>query len=285
MMKPPTNVYRLAVVCLYLCLISCSAETAHSPDGYNFDTPVKLPVKQALSEISGICFPSGNSNFLYAIEDERGKIYTVDLISGAATDYPFGKKDDYEDLASYQQKLYVLNSRGTINSLTIPTGEAPAFTVLTTFEGIVPAAEYEGMCVANDSLYVLCKESSSVDAKHNLALYPFKIDEAGDLIPGTIIQPVTENIKGGKNNRKQKILPSAIAKNPVTGQWYILSGVNKMLLVYNEQFEFVNNYQLDAGMFGQPEGITFNNKGDLYISNEANGSDANILSFTYQPGK
>ena len=279
------NVCRLCVVCLIAGFYSCSPVNVESPDGYHLETPVKLPLEQALSEISGICFPGGNSGFLYAIEDERGKIYTVDVTSGEAKTYPFGKKDDYEDLACYKQMLYVLNSKGTIHLLAIPAGDNPAFTITKTFSEIVPAAEYEGMCVANDSLYVLCKESSSVAAKQNLAIYPFKITETGDLIPGTTIQPGIENIKQdkGKGKKKNRILPSAIAKNPVNKQWYIISGVNKLLMVFNEQFVLINSYPLASGMFGQPEGLAFNDRGDMFISNEANGSQANILSFVFQP--
>ena len=282
MISLTTNVYRLAVACLACSLSGCSNGPVESPDGYSLEAPVKLPLKEALSEISGICFPGTNTNFMYAIEDERGKIYTVDIKTGKSTAHPFGKKDDYEDLACYQQYLYVMNSKGTIHLLSMPSGDTSEFVIKKSFEKVVPPAEYEGMCVANDSLYVLCKEGSLVDARQNLGIYTFKISETGDLIPGTIIQPAIDITKAENEKKKQKVLPSAIAKNPVNKQWYILSGVNKLLMVFNEQFVLVNSYRLAANMFGQPEGLAFNEQGDMFISNEENTSQANILLFKYQ---
>ena len=40
-------------------------------------------------------------------------------------------------------------------------------------------------------------------------------------------------------------------------------------------------YDLNYSHFQQPEGISFDINGDLYISNEAKGGKANILKFNY----
>ena len=40
-------------------------------------------------------------------------------------------------------------------------------------------------------------------------------------------------------------------------------------------------YSLNYSHFQQPEGISFDINGDLYISNEAKGGKANILNFNY----
>ena len=81
---------------------------------------------------------------------------------------------------------------------------------------------------------------------------------------------------------KIKFHPSALAKNPLTKDWYIVSSVNKLLLVLDEKWNVKEVFPIDPALFKQPEGIAFNNQGDLYISNEGGEGVANVLLFRYQ---
>jgi uncharacterized protein YjiK len=89
-------------------------------------------------------------------------------------------------------------------------------------------------------------------------------------------------IQSGAENGKIKFHPSALGKNPVTHEWFILSSVNKMLLVLDKQWKLTNFVRLNPSLFKQPEGLAFNSKGDLYISNEGGAEAPNILMFRYQ---
>ncbi len=62
--------------------------------------------------------------------------------------------------------------------------------------------------------------------------------------------------------------PSALAQNPLTREWFVLSSVNKLLVITDENWKVKSVYPLDPSVFNQPEGIAFDQQQNLYISNE-----------------
>jgi hypothetical protein len=65
--------------------------------------------------------------------------------------------------------------------------------------------------------------------KGKLIIYRINIS-GSQLTPG---EPILLPISDGKSgDEKIKLEPSALARNPVNGSWYILSSVNKMLIVF-----------------------------------------------------
>ena len=82
-------------------------------------------------------------------------------------------------------------------------------------------------------------------------------------------------LKGG-------IGPSGIAIHPISGKTYLLAHVGKALIVFDENGEIEEYMPLNPSLFPQPEGICFNQQGDLFISNEASFSRPSILKFSYR---
>ena len=92
-----------------------------------------------------------------------------------------------------------------------------------------------------------------------------------------------ENIAEDLGAGKMKFKPSGIAIHPITKELYIISSVNKALVVAGQDGKIKDAYQLDPAVFKQPEGITFTPWGDLLISNEAaEVGSPNILIFKYK---
>jgi hypothetical protein len=58
---------------------------------------------------------------------------------------------------------------------------------------------------------------------------------------------------------------------------YITDGRNSKLLITDAAGMIKELYQLNTSEFAQPEGITFNAAGDLFISNEGTKQPGNIL--------
>ncbi|MBK9735062.1 MAG: SdiA-regulated domain-containing protein [Saprospiraceae bacterium] len=74
--------------------------------------------------------------------------------------------------------------------------------------------------------------------------------------------------------------PSALAKNPITGTWFILSGSDNLLVITDTNWKVKDVYQLNGNTFNQAEGITFDKEGNLYISNEGDEiTNGNVLKF------
>src|SRR5690606_40736501 len=61
------------------------------------------------------------------------------------------------------------------------------------------------------------------------------------------------------------------------------SDLEKLLLVLSPDGAIQSAHPLDKNRFPQPEGITFDEKGNMYISNEAADTDrATVVTFAYQ---
>ena len=69
-----------------------------------------------------------------------------------------------------------------------------------------------------------------------------------------------------------KLRLSSVAVHPATGHYYLLSAVDRLLLVVDRSARLVALEQLDAGLLPKPEGITFLPNGDLVLSSEGKGS-------------
>jgi len=76
---------------------------------------------------------------------------------------------------------------------------------------------------------------------------------------------VADQISPGSTRFK----PSGASVNPATGELYIISSINKLLVIADRNGTPKEIYQLDPAIFIHPEGIAFTPMGSLFISNEA----------------
>ncbi len=282
--------YKSCLPCLFvffIILFSCQNNTAQykSPAGYNINTPEKFVLTSSLHEISGITFIDGKKDTIFAIEDETGKLFSVVLGGKKPTHSRFAKKGDFEDVAVLNKNIVaVLKSNGSL--YLFPVAEIGKDTIdsVQQFDDLLPKGEYEGLGGADDKLFVLCKNCVDDKAKKEVSVYVLQQNDSGVLVVAGSLKidlsqiPPDEKIGNGKG----KFHPSGIAKNPLTREWYIISSVNKLLLVLDDAWKIKNAFPLNPSVFKQPEGITFNERGDLYISNEGGDDVANILLFRYQ---
>jgi len=71
-----------------------------------------------------------------------------------------------------------------------------------------------------------------------------------------------------KNNPEFSLGPSGIAVDPINNDIYVISSVGKVMLVFDHTAKLKDIIKLQKSIFVQPEGISFDSKGNLYISNE-----------------
>ena len=259
------------------------SEPYKSPKGYDINTPVKFVMKEALREISGITFLNGNYETMYAVEDEAGKLYSFTLGSQKLSYSNFHERDDFEDVTVLNNNTFaILKSNGSI--LLIPATEIGKKNIdsLQEYKKVLPEGEYEGLFAAGDKLFALCKNCPGDKGTKEVSVFTMEQVNGASL---SVIKTFKVDISmvetdGGKG--KAEFHPSCLSKNPVTKEWFIISAVNKVMVILDEQWKVKAFYPLNPSIFKQPEGLTFNSKGDMYISNEGGKGSANILMFRYR---
>ena len=258
-------------------------------DGYDLTKPVVMKMPAGLNEISGITFNKGNPDTLYAEQDEEGSLFYFATNNTNNIDLhhtKFGKKGDYEDLAICNGSVIMLRSDGTLFTFPLSQVDADEIDNVHEIKDLLPKAEYEGMYADDQTneLFVLCK-TCSVDNAKQVTGYLLQLNDSGGVSLKNNFVVDTRQIATQLNEKKIVFRPSALAKNTLTGEWFVLSSVNELLVVMDAQWVVKKVFPLKPTLFPQPEGIAFDKDNNLYISNERGTVDAaTVLKFLYKKG-
>lgn len=233
-----------------------------------------------LNEISGMTFLSNSDDITYVIQDEDGIVFTYDLKNGVIkSQFEFGPDADYEEITTDGEYFYVLQSNGTIFSfpvtMDIDQGK------VSVFKGLLDKGEYESMSydTKTKSLVVICKTCKLDKGEPKLTGYVLGIAEMGEI---SLKNPFSIDLSGiaQKDSKNiESLKPSAISKRNSDNQWYLLSSIDNLLLILDENFVPKEVHRFKKKQFEQPEGISFNNQDKLFISSEK-GKSRN--AFIYQ---
>jgi len=284
---------------VYLINIKSTVKKFSGYQNENFDLPYDVSnpdtvylMPYELKEVSGLSFK--DTNRVFAINDEKGFLYTYNFAEGKVeAKIDFGKRGDYEAVTIIDSTVYIGESNGNIHVVDLQQGKKTD--EFKTF--LSKRNDTEGLCYdsINNQLLVACKGETeeksnnrqtkgiySFDLQSNtLSKTPFKkiqlIEEHLTLKPLNLTDHFVSNLN--INSRIKAFAPSAIAINPISSNIYILSSRGKILIVLDPNKALIGVYFLSKHLYGQPEGITFNKQGDMYVSNEAKSSHANILKF------
>jgi hypothetical protein len=269
----------LFIISIFGCKSSAKEEKTIS--SYNLEKPDKFFMPESLLEISGITFYKGKSDTVYAIQDEQGRLFRLPWGVKKQYNAKFGKQSDYEDVTIVNNQVLVLKSNGSLFSFPFADAVYSEIDSVKEWKQALPEGEYEGMYgdETTGKVYIICKNCPEDNSKNLVSGY---ILQSGDSVhqAGTFQVDVNQ-IKSFTGKVKRGFRPSALAKNPVTSEWFILSAVNKLLVVTDSNWKIKETCFLNGNTFNQPEGIAFDTEGNLYISNEGDDlSQGNILRFT-----
>lgn len=281
----------IAVLSLFISFLTVSCigkkeKALIGPSGYDLTKPHKYSMPDVLQEISGIAFNKGDNRIVYAQQDEDGKLFKLSLGTKGNTKTKFAEKGDYEDVAIINNWAILLKSNGDLYSFPLSETKNEETTNVKESIGLLPKGEYEGMFAdeASAQVYILCK-SCKQDKDHKLTSgYILTFQNNGSLKPTGTFKVDANSIDKLTGKRKGTFHPSALAMHPITKDWYIVSSVNKVLVLLDAKWQVKGAYHLSANTFNQPEGIAFDKAGNLYISNEGSETQVgNILKFDYNP--
>ncbi len=255
------------------------------PPGYDLSKPVKYSMPDILQEISGIAFNKGDTTFIYAQQDEDGKLFKLPIGTKDETVTKFAEKGDYEDVSIINNWVILLKSNGDLFSFPLSETKNTETTAVKENTGLVPKGEYEGMFAdeATGNVYLLCKSCKSDKGSKSTSGYILTFNNDGTLKPNGSFKVDASKIDNLSGKKKGTFHPSALAIHPITKEWYIVSSVNKALVVLDSKWAVKGAYHLSSNSFNQPEGIAFDKHGNLYISNEGSETQVgNILRFDYK---
>ena len=248
------------------CLLVLRASGCTKKSAYNLRQPDAVYVlPKSLNEISGLSYIK--NDLLLCIQDEKGSLYVYDLKNEKIVDkIKFGKSGDYEGVEVVGNTAYVIRSDGKLYIIA-NIWEAEKRTISDKKLNTLKGCDVEGLGwdAASGRLMIACKELKNTE-NHNLYAWSSKTQTLEDYDFAI---------------KDADLKPSGIAMHPQTGNIYLLSSASNRLLVLSPKGKEIMRYQLSNRIFRQAEGITFSPQGDLYISNEAKGKEANILRLIY----
>lgn len=279
--------YYQILIILLLLTDQCGSTSSEKiirpfPEGYHLENFQKIILQDDMEEVSGLEWVGENE--LWAIEDESSILYNLDPETGKILKKKkFAKNKDIEDLLAVDKVAWVLQSNGTLYEVTSPLSKNSKAT-----EHHFPVKkkrDIEALVASKTEpyLYIICKACKWDVGPEQASIFRFDLTtKSYDSIPFAAlkredIQPLLQT----KRTEPLKIQPSAAALHPIENLIYILSSSGKWLCITDTDFTPKKVYRLDPRLFKQPEGITFDQEGNMYISNEAQDGNANILKFPY----
>lgn len=238
----------------------------------------------ALEEVSGITYLTAFPHTIFAVQDEEGILFTFDLNKREViSQFKFADRGDYEGLASDGTYFFVLKSNGDIYSFPIGTTDKSAVKQHT---ALLPNGEYESMAYDPQAkrLHVLCKSCKDDKKTKATTGYILNLSSDGALsVENTFVIRIDE-IRQLDKTMGKSFKASAMAKHPVKDEWYIISSVDRSLIVTNDDFIVQRVIRFERDTFEQPEGLTFDEQLNLYISSEAgNKAEAKIYRIKPKP--
>mgnify|MGYP000513028449 CR=1 FL=1 len=252
------------------------------PAGYSYERMEKVKLSMRMEEVSGLEWVGENE--LWAIEDESSSIFKLDIESGKVTkDSKFAKNKDIEDLMVIDGVAWVLESNGKLYEVKNPFEENQE-----TEDYSFPIKEkrdFESLFYDpnENDIWILCKDCSWDEGPKKTSAIPFSLDrkEFQTNRSKELKRKQLRALPSGDEEKKYQMKPSAAAKHPFRDEIYVVSSAGHWLLIMDLDWNLKDVYHLDKDLFKQPEGITFDPKGNLYFSNEARGGTPNLLIFDF----
>ena len=244
----------------------------YSKSGYNLTQPDKsYDMPEILVEISGIAVL--NETEIFCIQDEAGIVFRYNLHEEELVKmYRFTDVGDFEDITIQDDKVNILRSDGTVFSIDYDNYSGKSESRILPLN----CMNIEGLFYhkTNNKYLIACKDQL-INQESSLR-HIFSLDKSNLSQPEiefTIdLNEINTVFKKNYSGITAKIItlnPSSISVHPITGDIYVLSASNRLLAVYGNN-QLKNVYPLAEELFYKPEGISFGNNGDMFISTEGN---------------
>jgi uncharacterized protein YjiK len=265
---------------------------------YQLDSPIRmLSLPEQLKEVSAISFI--DETRLAMIQDEEGIIFLCSRIDGHLIDkISFAGNGDYEGLVILDNEAWVLRSDGDLYHVSDVYGASPYAKKIETFLKSKDDTEGLSYDAFGHQLLIGLKEPPKLDGKrqlHKRAVFsyelqsnfmsatPFLLLDMNEIMHVYDKQMYADRKSKFDAGRKSDFQPSDLAIHPITGHIYHIAARGQLLVVSDRSGQIYYVRELPKAIFRQPEGITFDTRGTMFISNEGVSSNGTLLEFRFQP--
>lgn len=265
--------------------VSEVVETQIRKEEFNYDLsePSRtLHLPYELVEVSGLEY---HQDRLLAINDEKGRIYSIDTASGKVIEVEsFWDAGDYEGIAVKDNTPIIINSAGNIYVVKDETREyKTSFSEENDLEGVTfdPKTNSLLLVTKRKGLHTEQNGVYRYDMSHQKLIE----DELFEINRKALWEEVKEHYDSYSKSKKKQIKkrirdfsPSGIALDR-KGRYFIISARGSTLAVFNSDGTLDDIHLLNEEILPQPEGITFDANQNLYISTEGKSLLAKIAIY------
>jgi len=265
---------------------------------YYLDQPVRsFALPAILREASAVSHVDGRR--VAMVQDEKGIVFFYSLAEGRlGSEIHFAGNGDYEGLVVLETEAWVLRSDGTLFRIGTLTAADPVPAVFDTF--LQSEDDTEGLAydTAGNQLLIGLKEPPRLAGrrqKDKRAVFAFPLDGRSMsaapflLLDMQDLKRVYANQLPGAGSaafdprQVEDFMPADLAIHPVTGHIYHIAASGQLLVVSDRQglIHFVR--ELPEQDFRQPEGISFDRRGNMFIVSEGGAGSATLSEFQYEP--
>lgn len=261
-----------------------------------YDRAMALPAE--LNEISGLVFDT-TGHAIYTVNDEMGTIHKLTMGDSIQAQMHFGNDGDYEGIELVNGHFYVLESDGDLYQIPAAGfGSGNDSVGYRKFESIWDKMDAEGLCYlpSRNLLLIAVKDFKGEDGQKRILgfdlqtetflespVFLISVEEIAHVLFNTPFEKFSLKVNRTLATEKPNdfFKPSGIAVHPFRDEIYVINGTNNLMAIFDLDMHLLSVHPLALPEFRQPEGITFDSRGTMYISNEARGRTANILQFNY----
>lgn len=265
---------------------------------YDLEQPFrKLALPGILQEVSAVSYI--DSNRVGMVQDEQGTIFFCSIMDGhIVSKISFASSGDFEGLVIFDDQAWVLRSDGDLYQVSGLSQTQPAIRKVETF--LKHKDDTEGLAydVSGRQLLIGLKEPPNLGGERRTdkrVVFAYQLDR--DLMSRSpfllldmaeLKRVYSSQVSGNKPrlfdaNRKTDFQPSDLAIHPITGHIYHIAAKGQLLVVSDRSGLIYFVRELPKDIFGQPEGISFDPRGNMLIVSEGAGSNGTLLEFQYQP--
>jgi uncharacterized protein YjiK len=266
-------------------IIASEVESPNFP--YDLNNPnAAFDLDISLREISGLT-TSPKADNLAAVQDEKGQLFYINKKTGKVTpSVIFAEDGDFEGLEFVGDTLWVVKSKGRLFklwNLDKTPYDMASFKIESLKKANIEGLGYD----AKNHRLLLAQKGEKTDDATSRSIFTFDLKNQTPSVSKAFdiglsdFQAFLTNKKEKRyrhltddyiNNPTAKGVefgPSGVAVHPQTGNFYVLSSMNKVLVILTPEGEIIEIVKLDKNRFPQPEGICFDKDGTMYLSSEA----------------